>query len=211
MKLFENDQNLLLVSNYGLRGMYVLPCVHYFLEGLSDLKPVPWGKRTPGSGKIITGMLEMTKGINCDSRFESDSPEIPRPQYPDSLYWFSLVSILPPSYSLGRLSPQGGNKPQSSLPIRLGAWGFRCPVSGPVEILPYSSTLGNWLQGSFICSREKWNQLGIEWEDLDSGDSKLVVVIHACKPRILEAETGVICEFKANMVHTTSSRPVITT
>lgn len=69
MKLFENDKNLLPVRAYGLHGMYVLLCVHYFLEGPSDLKPVPWGKSTPEGGKMMARMLEVTKDTRCESRF----------------------------------------------------------------------------------------------------------------------------------------------
>lgn len=60
-------------------------CIHYFLEGPSDLKLVPWGERTPVGEKMMAGMVEVTKGPSCDIGSDLTAQmEIPRSQYPDS-------------------------------------------------------------------------------------------------------------------------------
>lgn len=59
--------------------------------------------------------------------------------------------------------------------------------SGPSESLPCPSTLVSGFRAVLFAARGKWEQLGIESEDLESGDFKLAVVTHAST---LEAEAG---------------------
>lgn len=66
--------------------------------------------------------------------------------------------------------------------LSLSGWVLEDPsvlVSGSAGTLPCLMILGNWTQGSFICSREKWEWLGVRSEALESDDFKLDLVTHS--------------------------------
>ena len=102
--------------------------------------------------------------------------EIPRSQYPDS----SVTASVGTEPSRRQQVSEFTSHQAGCLRIQVS-----CHRAQRDPAIPQHSS--KWLQGRFICSTGKWEQLGIESEDLESGDFKLVVVTHAST---LEAETG---------------------